>query len=295
MGEQDQKTHSHIWDPSGAISPGHAASRVDQMLARRGWRRVMKLILERKGAVSGLEVGELGCGTGTSSLVLALAGASVTLIDANDKVLEAARTLFASFGVPARFVRADLSAPVPDELRSAFDLVTSGGVAEHFTGDYRIACIRYHRELLRDGGIAVIGVPNRLSPFYRGVRAFRELTGTWELDIEAPFTNPELMSLAKQAGFKEGVVVGSESLARDAAVYGRGMVSAVVELLPAAIRDGARAWKRGREQRAEAAEDPKARIVSSFERAAAAAAAEDGRAQTLTDWFSAGIDLVGFL
>ena len=39
-----------------------------------------------------LKVAEVGCGTGTFSLTLALLGASVTLIDFNAKVLENAKS-----------------------------------------------------------------------------------------------------------------------------------------------------------------------------------------------------------
>lgn len=291
----DHKTHSHVWDPQDAnISPAHVARRIDQAIARRGWRRTMKLVLEQKGSLTGLRVVELGCGTGTGSLILGLSGASITLIDVNPNVLEATKKMYATFGCPAKFVQADCVDAIPAGLGESYDLVVSGGLAEHFTGAYRVRCIEYHRELLKEGGIALIGVPNRWSPFYQWIRSFRTLTGTWGLDVEVPFSNPELKRLAREAGFRDCVVIGSESLARDWAVYARGFASAMMDLVPRRLRESARAWKNDIVNGSYPA-DPREYVLRRCKEAVAAAQREiAGRWHLLADWFSAGLVLVGY-
>jgi SAM-dependent methyltransferase len=257
----------------------------------------MRLFLEKHPSVDGLHVIELGCGTGTASLMMSLLGASVTLVDVNPEVLAAAKKNYAAFGCRAEFIQADCLEPAPDSLKESCDLVISGGLAEHFTGIYRLNCLAYHQRLLKAGGLALVGVPNRWSPFYRWIRSFRTLTGTWGIDMEAPFSNPELRILAKEAGFQACEVVGSESLPMDAWVYSRGFLSALVDLLPRRFREGARAWKsRAQSRLAPSPGDPvlcarqRCRVALTQVRQESSARA----GFPLTDWFSAGIILVGY-
>jgi SAM-dependent methyltransferase len=205
----------------------------------------MKMLAEHNRPLHGLRVAEVGCGTGTFSLTLGLLGASVTLIDYNEKALERAKHIYRMFNCPAQFVLADCLQAVPTQLNGAFDLAVSGGLAEHFVGAKRSACIAYHRTLLTDGGLAFIGVPNRRSPFYQWIRWFRGITKTWEIDVEVPYSDGELIALAKEAGFRSYFVLGNALLMRDLKEYSRGFVSALVDLLPKSVQTLARRWKAG--------------------------------------------------
>ena len=84
-----------------------------------------------------LRVAEVGCGTGTAALIFGLLDASVTLLDSNQKMLERTKKIYGAFGRAASFVRADCLEPAPEGLAGTFDVVLSGGLAEHSTGDYR--------------------------------------------------------------------------------------------------------------------------------------------------------------
>lgn len=240
---RDRHSNEGVWDVEEVLSMDAMDARIRNMTSFPGWRRAIRLLSRHNIPVEGMRVAEVGCGTGTFSLVLGLLGASVTLIDYNRKVLNATEAVYGAFGCPARFVHADCLQAVPAGLDGAFDLVFSGGVAEHFTGAYRERCFGYHLALLRAGGIVSISVPNRLSPMYRLVTSFRRLTGTMDIDLEAPFTRSELLRLAEKAGLREAYVAGNTFLGRDVVDYSLGMISATLDLLPAGLRKKTRGWK----------------------------------------------------
>lgn len=82
------------------------------------------------GAVRGLAVLDLGCGTGRHTGWLAAQGASVTAVDFSPGMLAEARRKPEVAGV--RFIEHDLHAPLPLPDGS-FDLVVSGLVLEHLS------------------------------------------------------------------------------------------------------------------------------------------------------------------
>ncbi|MCY2945218.1 MAG: class I SAM-dependent methyltransferase [Planctomycetota bacterium] len=87
-------------------------------------------IWARVGDVRGLDVLDLGCGTGRHSLGLLKRGARVTAVDFSKKMLERAREKTA--GATIRFIEQDLLSPLPFG-ENAFDLVVCGLVLEHFS------------------------------------------------------------------------------------------------------------------------------------------------------------------
>lgn len=297
MTEQADKTRENVWDPDEAeLSPREMAARIASTLSFNSWQRGMAALASAGVPPDKLRVAEVGCGTGTAALILGLLGASVTLLDANQKVLERTKKIYGAFGCGADFVRADCLEPAPEGLAGTFDVVLSGGLAEHFTGVYREKCFEYHCALLKPGGMAMIGVPNRLSPFYQLVRRFRLLTRTWGPDVEVPFSNPELKILAGKAGFSRYEIAGTISLAKDAAVYSRGLVSAVIDLLPRALKEKLRKFKAGVGELAPSRPDPAVDALKlcreTFD--AAGAAPSPGRAGKKSDWFNSGLVLIGF-
>jgi SAM-dependent methyltransferase len=123
----------------------------------------------------------------------------VTLLDEAPLPLEQAAALYGAHGVGFEAVQADVF-DVPDGLRGAFDVSMSFGLCEHFLGERRQAVVAAHLELLRPGGIAFLGVPNRLAPAYRLWMAVLKRRGTWPLGTEEPFSAAELAALARAAG-----------------------------------------------------------------------------------------------
>jgi len=102
------------------------------------------------GDVRGLNVLDLGCGTGRHALWLAAAGATVTGVDFSEGMLAEARRKPGAEAI--RFVVHDLHLPLP--FSTEFDLVVSGLVLEHLReldGFFAEA-----RRVLKPGGRAVV-------------------------------------------------------------------------------------------------------------------------------------------
>lgn len=221
------------WEPEFAnVNKRDCDNRIETCVSYDGWREVISCVLESSKSFEELNVAEVGCGTGTFSLSLALMGASVTLVDFNSNVLERAAKIFGLYDRKPNLVQADCLKKPGEELVGRFDLVISGGLGEHFVGVNRDKCIDFHRQLLKADGFVYFSVPNKNSFFYWILRIFRQLTGTWNLSLEVPFTKNELLKKAKENGFSSYYVLGNASLIRDAKVYSRGLVSAAFEVMP---------------------------------------------------------------
>jgi SAM-dependent methyltransferase len=163
------------------------------------WRTQERLVRERFGSFENLRAIELGAGRGLNGLLFAQRGARVTLLDNVPRALEQARELFAAHDVEFEAAQVDLF-QLPDELRAAFDVSMSYGLCEHFLGERRLAVVAAHLEVLRPGGLALLGVPNRYGVVYRAWKGVLTRTGSWPLGTEEPFTADELSALARRAG-----------------------------------------------------------------------------------------------
>lgn len=174
----------------------------DELDAERGslrWRTQRKLVENRFGSFEGLEVIEVGAGRSTNALLYALHGARATVLDRSSLALEQSRRRFARHGLDVRTVEADVF-ELSGDLRDRFDVSMSFGLCEHFLGQRRQQVVAAHLELVKPGGLAVVNVPNRLSPPYRAWMAMQKRRGTWKLGTEVPFSGAELSDLAKLSG-----------------------------------------------------------------------------------------------
>lgn len=222
-----------VWESDLDISKEMMDRRLRNCISNfLSWQHAIKLIFEKDVPFNTIKIAEIGCGTGTFSLTFALMGSSITLLDYNQQVLENTKDIYKLYGCTAEFVRADCMEPPIADLKGIFDVVISSGLAEHFIGVDREKCIEYHRHFLKKDGFACIGVPNKFSPFYQWIRLFKKLTGTWELEIEVPFSQGELKCIAKKVGFRKAYVIGNMTLMRDLKDYTLGFGSAVKQLLP---------------------------------------------------------------
>lgn len=163
------------------------------------WRAQERIVRERLGGFEGLTAIELGAGRGLNALLYAQRGACVTLLDELELPLRQARELLAAEGLDAETVQADVFA-LPADLRGRFDVTMSFGLCEHFLGERRRAAVAAHLVPLRPGGVAFIGVPNRLAPVYRLWKGVLSRRGSWSLGTEKPFSAGELVRLAREAG-----------------------------------------------------------------------------------------------
>jgi ubiquinone/menaquinone biosynthesis C-methylase UbiE len=117
------------------------------------------------GAVHGLAVLDLGCGTGRHALWLARRGAHVTAVDFSEGMLARARRKPGAARI--RFLVHDVHRRLPFPDR-AFDLVVSGLVLEHVRDLRRF--FGEARRVLRPGGRAVVSAMHP-AMFLRGTQA----------------------------------------------------------------------------------------------------------------------------
>jgi ubiquinone/menaquinone biosynthesis C-methylase UbiE len=122
-------------------------------------------VREALGEVRGLEVLDLGCGTGRHALWLAAAGARVTAVDFSEGMLNEARRKPGASGV--RFLVHDLHQPLPFAA-AAFDRIVSGLVLEHLSD--LGAVFAEARRVLRPGGGAVVSAMHP-AMFLKGAQA----------------------------------------------------------------------------------------------------------------------------
>lgn len=186
------------WDRHWSVEPLDAGAPLAEARTPR-WLAQEQLVREHLGSFEGLDAIEIGAGRGLNALLYAQRGAAVTLLDESDLPLGQAQKLFAAHGVGFEPVVASVF-ELPPELLGRFDVSMSFGLCEHFLGERRAEVVRAHLELLRPGGVAFLGVPNRLAPAYRLWMALLKARGTWPLGTEEPFGAGELAELARRAG-----------------------------------------------------------------------------------------------
>jgi SAM-dependent methyltransferase len=163
------------------------------------WRGQDALVQRVFGGFDNLEVIEVGAGHGLNALLYGQRGANVTLLDNEQIALDKAALVYEPHGVAFTPVLADVF-DLPAELVGRFDASMSFGLCEHFVGERRKQVIGAHLELLRPGGIAMIGVPNRLAPAYRLWKATLSRRGTWIFGTEQPFTAGEIARIGRALG-----------------------------------------------------------------------------------------------
>ena len=80
-------------------------------------------------------------------------------------------------------------------------------MVEHFRGRHRTDALRFHHDVLRPGGIAIVSVPHAHCPTYRLWKLYLEKRGWWPYGMEIPYSKRELSQRARDAGFDRAEVV----------------------------------------------------------------------------------------
>ena len=166
------------------------------------WQRIEEIVLKEFGAFKNLKVIEIGAGTGTNAALMAKRGAKVTILDYSENALKRAHEFFERNGLTAKYIKQD-ALKLSTEFRCEFDISMSFGLTEHFKGEERININKAHFDVLRNGGLALISVPNKYNLPYRIFKFVAERTGKWGVGEEFPYSRNELSNICQQIGIKE--------------------------------------------------------------------------------------------
>jgi SAM-dependent methyltransferase len=136
------------WDSQAATFDDHADHGLRDPQVREAWRRLLRAQLPPSPAA----LADIGCGTGSLSVLLALEGYAVTGLDFAPAMVRAARAKARAACVTARFVLSDAAAPTLPP--GSFDVVLARHVlwAMPDTGQALAAWLR----LLLPGGTLVL-------------------------------------------------------------------------------------------------------------------------------------------
>lgn len=199
-----EKNTPELWDRAWGRDVTPAQDAYARALEEAGvrWRRTEALVAQRFGGFDGLRVIELGAGAGTVAALMASRGAKVTVLDYSAKALERSRVFFERAGIEGEVVEAN-ALDLPESLRGGFDISMSYGLAEHFLGEERDRIVAAHLEVLREGGLALVSVPNAANPPYRVYKALAEAAGMWASGEEYPFSRSEFEAMMARFGVAE--------------------------------------------------------------------------------------------
>jgi len=153
------------------------------------------LIVGLVGPVAGLNVLDVGCGDGQLGALLARAGAKVSAIDPDARMLDAARRNFATAGVSVALDRGSVEA-LPYQIDS-FDIVLAVTLL-CLVRDPQAAIIQMAR-VLKPGGRLVLGELGRRS-LWAAWRRFRGRLGHLTWRSARFFTEADLREFAKASG-----------------------------------------------------------------------------------------------
>jgi len=137
------------WDEQAATFDGEPDHGLLDEQVRRAWRDLlMPLIPASSGGVQGIDVADLGCGTGSLSVLLAEHGHRVVGVDLSDAMVAAATHKARAAGVSAVFRQGGVSDP--SMAAASVDVVLSRHVLWAMP-DPAMALARWVR-MLRPGG-----------------------------------------------------------------------------------------------------------------------------------------------
>ena len=126
-------------------------------------------------------------------------GAEPYGLDISSSIIREARQSFARRRVRSRFIASDMRAIALAD--NSFDCLYSMGTCEHFP-EYRRALAECFR-VLKPGGTAIIGVPNKHDPFLRPLQvAVFNTLGLYAYGHEKSFTMRQLEDMLQDIGFR---------------------------------------------------------------------------------------------
>jgi ubiquinone/menaquinone biosynthesis C-methylase UbiE len=155
----------------------------------------------------GLEVLEIGCGTGTMAILAARGGAEVLGFDVSGAMLEVARRKIDTSGMSDRIRIEEMGVSGMDKLADdRFDLVVSTLVFSELSRDERLYALRHAHRVLRPGGRLAIAdevKPRTLARrLAHGAVRIPLLVATFALTQTTTSAVDGLAALVSEAGFR---------------------------------------------------------------------------------------------
>jgi 2-polyprenyl-3-methyl-5-hydroxy-6-metoxy-1,4-benzoquinol methylase len=184
---------SKVWEATTLPSPIDIETKsVNNYAVRRFDAYYKKLFSKTK--TEGLELLEIGCGNSVwLPYFNSRFGFYVTGLDYSPVGCVTSRQILKREGVDGAVVCSDFANP-PQEMIGKFDVVTSFGVAEHFTDTSDT--IRQFAKFLKPGGMIITEIPNMT-----GIPGFMQRFFNKEVyDIHVPLTRIDLVKAHEEAG-----------------------------------------------------------------------------------------------
>ena len=153
----------------------------------------------------GKKVLEIGCGTGVNSILMALLGAKVSVMDYSKEALNVVKRL--SEGLDVELIHQDM---FESDIENEFDIVHSEGVVEHYLMPKRQEILDIHTHATKPDGKVLIIVPNSKCIPYRVGKRLAEKTGKWIYGNEYPYTKNELVHRMRKSGLEYEKSLGGD-------------------------------------------------------------------------------------
>lgn len=202
---------SALWDSLWKNSTGkmkHLIYSVHEDEHGSIWAQIKASLEQHFGSISGLNVIEIGAGSGIYGAIFARQGAKVTILDYSETALQISKDLYKSLGINATFLLAD-ALSLSEDLKGKYDVSISIGLAEHFSDQQRAQIIGSHIELLKPNGMTFISVPNLACWPYRLWKFRRTITGKWHFGMEIPYDRTEFVEISKNLDVEDIGFFGS--------------------------------------------------------------------------------------
>jgi len=193
---RDEKEYKNqfgkIWDKYSQIDSFQLMNEPANKTLRSEFIRLLNSYFLLRNA----KVLEVGTGTGSFSLEIAMREAKVTGIDIEESSIRLAKRISQDFGITN-----DLEFSIGDEFNLTkegfknFDIVFNMGVLEHFEDKLIVKMLE---EMGQAGKFVVVGVPWSGSQIYKLSKQFSKASGTWENGVEKDFYT--LKEFFEQAG-----------------------------------------------------------------------------------------------
>ena len=198
--ENTPKLWDNLWETDISEEEDRFALAKEEKSIR--WERIENVVLKEFGSFKDLNILEIGAGAGTNSVLMAKRGANITILDYSEQAIQRSQELFKRSQLNAEFTFQDALA-LPNELLNKYDVSMSFGLTEHFLGADRVNINKAHFQVLREGGISFISVPNKYNPPYRIYKYFSQHTGRWKVGMEIPYSRRELRNICREIGVTE--------------------------------------------------------------------------------------------